>query len=267
MKNFELEIVKALSESGRSVQASPELRERINLQLDYQIEREKEQEKKEMEDKVMRGHFNIKKIAAATVVACLIISMGCLAAGKIAGYESSTNRLKAYHSYADMDKVYKKAGYQIKAVESFQNGYTFEEANVSEEKATDEAGNAVATGNGITIEYKLADKSISLYADTIMQMEEGTYVPKAEKEVNGVKLIYLQSTNKFVPADYELTEEDKENEKNPDYNIAYGSSEIQIQQSANVIWEEDGVKYDLLAFDTSLTPDEMFEMAAEIIKK
>lgn len=262
MKKMEENIVKALYDESRNVHATLELRNRIHSAIDRQVESES------MEGMIMNKKRNFKKIGIVTLAACLLISMGCFAAGKITGYVSSSSNLDAYHSYGEMNKAEEKAGYTIKRVEAFQNGYTFSEGNTQDIQAQDDDGNAVKSGTGIDITYMRDDKMLSLYADQVSMGEnEGTGTAEATKVVDGITIFYNKDTYKIVPPDYELTEEDKQNQLREDYFISYGSSEVYTQEASSVVWVEDGVTYDLMGFDVDVSADEMLQMAQEIIQQ
>lgn len=55
------------------------------------------------------------------------------------------------------------------------------------------------------------------------------------------------------------------NQEKDDYFIAYGSDKVEIQKSAAVEWTKNGIRYQLIGFDLSLSADEMFDMAEEVM--
>ena len=85
--------------------------------------------------------------------------------------------------------------------------------------------------------------------------------------VDGVDVYYHSYTNKVVPPDYKLTEEDKKAEESGELVFSYGSSEVEIIEVQSVSWKKDGIYYQLLQIDGNLTADELTEMASEVIKK
>ena len=89
---------------------------------------------------------------------------------------------------------------------------------------------------------------------------------KSEKMIGNVNVYYFENTYKWVPEDYELTEEDKQNMLKPDYFISEGGDEpVSEEQVKNVCWYKDGVYYSILGYSLPLTNNEMFDMAEEII--
>ena len=90
-------------------------------------------------------------------------------------------------------------------------------------------------------------------------------VPAVTTEVNGVTLTYRDAHYRFVPPDYQPTDEEEQMEKNGELVISYGSDEVTDEQFQSVCWEKDSVTYLLSGFDTGLDAQTMFNMAAEII--
>lgn len=80
-----------------------------------------------------------------------------------------------------------------------------------------------------------------------------------------ITLYYDSTTYKFVPADYELTQEDKVNQEKENYCISYGSDQVEIQKAVVVDWMKNGIRYQLIGFDLNVSADEMFDMAEEIM--
>lgn len=48
--------------------------------------------------------------------------------------------------------------------------------------------------------------------------------------------------------------------------ISVGTDEVEIDQISTVVWEMDGTSYQLMLFNTDMTSDALFEMAAELLK-
>lgn len=58
---------------------------------------------------------------------------------------STTNLLSTYTDFSQLEKVEEKVGYEIRALESFQNAYTFEGMNIVDSKELDAEGNVIAS--------------------------------------------------------------------------------------------------------------------------
>lgn len=210
--------------------------------------------------------FSVKKLVIGIAAGCLLVSGGVFAAGHAVTLVTHNFLPNAYRSYSDMEKAQAELGYTVDSVENFANGYRFERMFVNEWQGQDESGNAVYTFKGLDISYgKNGEKRINLCAEKPMETFAWGKTPDAVRTAGDITLRYDIVTYKIVPPDYELTDEDRENDARPDYNISFGSDEVKIQQASHVTWEKDGVQYTLLGFDLNLSADEMFDMAEEVM--
>ena len=107
-----------------------------------------------------------------------------------------------------------------------------------------------------------AHKSYTVFTEDEMENP----VPATTAEVNGVTLTYRDAHYRFVPADYEESDEEKQQEKNGELVISYGSDEVEDKMFQSVLWEQDGVTYLISGYDTGLDAQTMFDMAAELVK-
>lgn len=108
-----------------------------------------------------------------------------------------------------------------------------------------------------------AHKSYTVFTEDEMENP----VPATTAEVNGVTLTYRDAHYRFVPDDYEKSDEEKQQEKNGELVISYyGSDEVEDKMFQSVLWEQDGVTYLISGFDTGLDAQTMFDMAAELVK-
>lgn len=210
-------------------------------------------------------HLSVKRLVIGVAVGCLLISGSVFATGKVASYSSHSSATSESRSYSEMDKQEKKLGYEVDSVERFANGYQFEKMVVGDQVGRDEDGNQVSTSKFMSITYQRSgEPTVSLYIDK--SLESVTDMGADASRVCGDTILYYNSaTYKFVPADYELTAEDKMNQETADYFISYGSSEVEIQKNATVTWQKNGISYQLLGFDLNLSADEMFDMAEEVM--
>lgn len=210
--------------------------------------------------------FSMKKLVIGVAAGCLLVSGGALAAGRVVSLSSHSFLWDAYNNYSDMDKAQAELGYSVDTVEAFSNGYRFDRMFVDDVNGTDEDGNVIYTFKSLNISYEKGGEA-SMWLDASKPVEPSSREgePEATRQVEGITLYYDVTTYKFVPPNYELTEEDQAKLERDDFTISYGSSEVEVQQNANVTWERDGVHYNLAGFDLNLSADEMFDMAEEII--
>ena len=211
--------------------------------------------------------FTKKKAIVLIAVACMTLGTSVFAAGKIASYRSWSSNLTEVSDINKSRDNAKKLGASLEIPESFSNGYTFNCSNSGGIEGLDEDGNAVANGKSFMATYT-KDNGSDLYLNIDpsfeeLNMEEGDTL----KNINGVDVYFYNHTYKFVPTDYELTDEDKENMEKPGYEISYGSDEVQVQQCSGFIFEYEAKNYDMLSFDSELTDDEWYVMAEELINE
>ena len=86
---------------------------------------------------------------------------------------------------------------------------------------------------------------------------------EAVSSINDTDIYYYSYTNKFVPADYKLTEADKKAEENGELVFSYGASEVKISKIQSVTWRKDGLQYSLMQIDGALSAAELSDMAKE----
>lgn len=270
----------ALEMQCGSISASETLKQKIDREIRIQgriipIGLSEEQERRAgedplagMEDDTMKktiqksGRFSAKKLVIGVAAACLLISGGVFA-GKTAGYISGYEK---EYTYVELDKAEEKLGFSPDVAEAFSNGYRFEKMWVGNTRAVDENQETVYTFPELSVDYvKDGVNDISLYVDMRPEKGEQDKEPDLTDQCGDIALRYDVYTYKFVPAGYELTEEDKANLERDDYEISEGSDEIEYSQMTHVTWEKDGVYYNLLGSDTALTGEEMFAMAKELI--
>lgn len=218
---------------------------------------------------IEREGYSMKKgIMRKTVVAlaaiCVLGSMTAFAVGKITGVTSHSGRYDEVHTYEQALELQKKHGPAINFPKEFSNGYTFSTAVPEYYETTDDSGNKVGTGSTLSITYaKDGKENVTFSAGTDLGESD---TPNEEKTLDdGTTLRFYKTINKFVPVNYELTEEDKQAQEAGHFNLAYGSDKVEIQTSYMVEWDMDDQGYYLFKFGEELSADEMFGMAEEII--
>lgn len=261
----EKEIRRLLHDSVLHIEAS----DRMKRQIDERISEELIKEETKMK------HFNMKKITVGLAAACFLIGMVSIAGSNKKYTVSSTSGSPDYTAFGDLEKAEETAGYEIKAVEKFSNGFGFQGITIADGYLNNEQGQKEEARKEIYLQYEKDGERITFfthkpYAYEDVMMENGENLSGGEYadtlQVGDVQVGFRQITNKFVPPDYELTAEDEKNMEDPDFNLAYGSSEIIINTGYSVSWMEDGISYSLYGTDLSISGDEMLEMAKEIIE-
>lgn len=236
--------------------------EDMSERISFQIQQEQKERKSKM--------FKMNKKKAVLLVACVVMVLGCasMAAGKVVGIVSHSSNIPTYTQYSDLSKAEKKVGVTTYAPESFTNGFMFKGIYVAHSERMDEQNQVMAEYDYLEMEYKKDKTRVMLNVepyDTITG-EQDFY---SETEVNGVNCYYTTFENKFVPLDYEPTDEEKKAMEEGRLNIGYGTDEIETSISMQICWLVDGNTYSLFYMDEEpvLSMDDLMKMAEECIGK
>lgn len=207
-----------------------------------------------------------KKLLLIAVVATLMLGITASAASGIAKtWYSSSSSIPDYQSLPTQTQVVKDIGYEAVLIDSFKNGYSFESGCIVKNKLADENGNLIEKFKSISFDYKKGD-------DTVY-FSQNKFVSKTEKQgdliatENGTDIYYYSYTNKSVPPDYQLTEEDKKAEESGELVFSYGSSKEEIIEIQSVHWEKNDIEFCMMQMDGSLSATELADMAKEAIYK
>ena len=239
---FDLRIKRSLQRDTARLQPSEDML--------LNIRREAERRKKEKNDMT----FKMKKLVAIAAAFCLVC-MTCYAAVEIGNYEShSTVDIATYDQLSEAEK---EAGFEFKRVEAFSNGFRFSVGGVSESTMDDKDGKRIAEAKGVNVAYMNDEgKYASLFV-----MPKRFY----EEDGEGCPAGYSSDIYKFVPVDYQLTDEDKRMMEEGDFFVSYGSDEVEIVEVENYYWEDGGLVYSLMASGCGLGEEELAAMAREIM--
>lgn len=200
----------------------------------------------ETEECFMNKKTHKKTALLVAVAAVCLLSVTALAASFIPGWFShSTGEAKTPPALTDFEN-----GYAYESGHSFHNEITGEDGSVD----AFESVSYVYEKNGEEVWFS-QDKPAKPIAPMGVFLES----------VEGIDLYYYCYTNVVVPADYELTEADKAAEAAGEVIFSYGSEKVTRMEVQSLQWSEDGVLSCLLQMDGSLTPEELCDMAKELI--
>lgn len=233
-------------------------------------------------DGLERENLKMKKVSfkkgilIAAAVSILVIGSAAAIAtqGTVRMIYGSSTSYSNYSEIPSAEKLEKDIGITPKIVSEFSNGYEFNGAvkvNNSIEDLVDGAERVAVIGDdgkeakfkSLSIRYKNGDDDITISAapaeyDTEAEAEEAD-------NYNGVSIRYNVFTNKFVPGDYQQTEQDIKDEAEGKYVFSYGTDDIEIHEIQGVTWTQDGIKYHINAMDSPLGERELINMAKELI--
>lgn len=203
--------------------------------------------------------------AAAAIAVCVLAGGTSVYAGNAltSKYKSSVSGYD-YTSYTDMDAAEKKAGYDISAPDSLSYGFEFDGITLTTDSEEYGDGKRSEKSRGINVTYK-NDSGNELTLSTESSGDDLPVNYQQKKETAYGTLYYSKIEQYFVPADYEPTaDEIEKDEEDPFYEISYGADTAETDYISHVEFVKNGIGYDLYAFNTDLSSDQMFELAEEI---
>ena len=207
-----------------------------------------------------------KKISVIAAVAVLALGTTVFAAsGIISNWYSSSSSDPEYKSLPTAQQVKKDIGYDAVLISEFENGYAFKDGSIVNNDLADEDGNSVEKFKSVSFDYEKNGDTVIFSQDKFNSKidMDGNVI----KTVDGTDIYYYSYTNKIVPADYKMTDEDKKAEADGELIFSSGSSDIQISEVQSVTWVKDNIQYQLMQMDGALSRDELTDMAEEVISK
>lgn len=205
----------------------------------------------------------------AVIVASFILLASLTALGVTMGKSWVGHSNHKYKAFPSQERILKDVGFIPKYPESLPGGFEYDNGGTGESTLLDDAGNILTRTKDITLGYRRANEKASLSL-IITQIEE-EFLDNKESQLVGnlgeINLYYYRQDYKFVPANYELTEEDKKAKEKGELEISYGAHEIGINNVQGLSWYEDGLQYMIMGSDYNFTVEEMIEVATVIIRQ
>ncbi|MBS5545890.1 MAG: DUF4179 domain-containing protein [Lachnospiraceae bacterium] len=217
------------------------------------------------EETGMRKKWSWKKVLVTAAAVCVVGSVTAIAAGRIVEIESHSSWKEAVNQYSEAQKMGEELNLTLQIPENFSNGYTFQSALPVHASGQDEEGNAVKEWTGMNLIYQKEGQPDLTIDMEQMQESEGYGVGDETFEYNGIRLVYSKEHYRFVPPEYQVSEEEQAQMDAGELIISYGSPEVQDSEIQSLNWQADGISYGLMIFDSTITPAELVQMAEEII--
>lgn len=259
--NIDLKIKRSLVKISEDVQPSDDMFEKIKSQIEF------EQSRKE---KVVYMKKNRKLLKIASVACALMItSVGVYAGGKAVGYFGSSSNIYNYRDVPTIEQMEKETGIKKAFLDEFVNGYKFDGAVVEDLNTTDAKGNTLDKTKAMNLVYKKNGEA-DIFLDAHKKMPSEKELSEMENcrevELKGTKLFVSTTNMRFVPPEYEPTEEEKQLEKDGKITISYGTEKVENKIGVTVVWEKDGVRYSISSLSEKGMPEQtLIDMAGEII--
>ena len=220
------------------------------------------QPKKEEEKKMKR--FNMKKAVIATVAAVMVFGTLAVASSGVKFIASHSSVIPDYTKYSDLSTAETSVGVITNAPENFSNGYRFSGINIVENSYENEEHNTIDSFRSISIRYKNGSDSVSYDVDPRPINAGYTSHSTDIIEENGITYYYNELHSKWVPGNYQPTDEEKAQVEAGTLNIGYGADKISYSDSKSITWEIDGNSHELFCMDVDISKEELLNMALEI---
>lgn len=178
-----------------------------------------------------------------------------------------TGTWKSYKAYHMLDQAMEDAGFKISVKEGFDNQYFFTEVFVNETSAMDSENQEAISYKEIIVIYS-NDSGDNLMLNAHPDLEDIPSTPSpvvSSKTIANVTVNYYLDHYRYVPDDYELSEEDRIWGQQPGNYIGYGSESIEETSVAFLSWSAGGIYYSIMDSDSSESPEFLFSMAEELI--
>lgn len=237
--------------------------------LDISVERIKDMVNNRIDsaytERMLRPMKSKKKIALITVAATMALGITVFAVSGITSqWFSSSSSIPDYKTIPTAEQVAKDIGYEAVAIDEFENGYKFDNGSIVDNALADETGNVAEKFKSVSFRYEKDGDEVIFSQDKFNSTVETS--GEVISNIDDIDVYYFNYTNKLVPGDYQMTEEDKKAEENGELVFSYGMDEVTVSEVQSVSWLKDGMYYQLMQIDGKLSVDELAEMAKEIIE-
>ena len=211
--------------------------------------------------------FKTRKTLAVLIAAAALLALSVTAfafsgvINMVNGYSASKPE---YLSLPDAQTCLKDAGYVPTLLESFENGYVFQDGSLVHQEL-------VGDGNTVVERYESFDFTYAMDGETVelvqgkYQSDTGTGVNSTRIELDDTDLWYSSSVYKTVPLDYEPTAEELEAAGTLSFGFSDISTSVEEHTVQTLYWQIDDMHYVLYQMDGSLTVDDLTGMAEEIL--
>lgn len=209
-----------------------------------------------------------KRLISIALAAALILALGVSAYAVFGTRFVVSHDLPEtgeYTSLSQLKEIEKTVGFGMTVPESFSNGFAFSRLTVRGEAIVNETEEVEREYYGVHVDYARPG-SPERYLDLDPALGEAQPEPDERRVIDGFSVSLSLDHYKFVPEDYQKTEEDRAREAAGHYFITFGADSVSECDVAFAFFELDGAVYTLSDMAaTEATLDELARMAAELI--
>ncbi len=208
-----------------------------------------------------------KKIIVLAAAAVMLLSITAYAASTIiTTWYSSASPKDRLSSLPTSNETMDELGYTPDLIEKFSNGYSFDGASYKNNALSDENGKIAEKFKSLSVSYTKGDERVYFSADKFISTVDES--GELYKSINGIDFYAHSFNNKIVPSDYEMTAEDKKAEaEGRVYFNEDGIDHFEDHFINSVTWKKDGIQYNLMQSNGTLSIDDLINMATEIINQ
>lgn len=214
-----------------------------------------------------------RKLISTLVVAAILISLFTVTAYAIYWSLRGTATHKMpesgkYTSLSELPNVEHTVRYPIIVPESFSNGYTFSQLRVDGMADYDDNGEMLREYYEVNVTYtKPGAAALQLNIAPAHEATTDLAGQAADiRRIEGVDVNFRLDTYKFVPDDYQKTEEDIEAESGGHFFVTYGPEQMYEAEVVSASFDLNGARYALIIVGADRTAFEVLgQMAGEII--
>lgn len=221
-----------------------------------------------------KKQFSRRVAVVVGLVACLSAGTALASSGVISGWVSSnTLSTPQYETVAEVEAAAEDFGFTPYLVDTFDNGFQFDQAELLKNDAVDADGNTIGTVKELSVNYTDADgQHVQLNTEKMpasLQVDDQT-VYEGSRSYQDITLRYNIDAYKVVSEEYVPSAEEQELVANGQLYISVDSNNGHKPQNYDVLsvsWNLDGVDYSIwtTSDDADLTEADLYAMAEEII--
>ncbi|MBQ9707932.1 MAG: hypothetical protein IJV66_01955, partial [Firmicutes bacterium] len=218
------------------------------------------------EDEKMKKRFTKRRVAVLSAVCCLLIASASYAANGMISYIGSSPSQPQCIDFDDLAKVTDKLGYDVNVPDELSGGYEFASATLGDFRA-EQDGSVLTKGKELSVEYasESGDKvnlSIIPKAPSDESASSGDV-----KNVAGVNVEYTEESAKYVPQDYEKTDEDRAKESAGNFTVNYWGEDYVLEtEYMFTTFEMGDARYQVWTENKgNVSKSELLDMAKDVI--
>ena len=218
----------------------------------------------EADDVKLPRRIKFTKIAAVAAAITVAAGITAFAAVMAVSRVSHSYNIPDYYSVPSAETLKNDVGIAPSFPETLLNGYEFKSGHITYNEDTSADGKTVERYSGISCVYENGGDKIYVSADAAKSGNGMEECETAEVYKN-TEIKYFAYTNKLVPPDYKMTEQDKADEENGVLVFSYGSTEIEVSYVREVGFTYGGLNYSITTSDSPLTETDIVGIAKKII--